>query len=115
MRLSVFLLCLCTADWWVIVFADRASEQAAQLGGLQPVQHGTVPSPLEATRVVRSLRLNLKCGCQAVYADDGNSSSNVAHVGQAGLGLPDRSYYLVNQATDKVANSNQTQTQSIPF
>ena len=51
---------------------------------------------------------------QAVYADEKNSTSNIAIYYQAGLGLPDREYYFkTDAATQAVVNAYQSYVRKI--
>ncbi|MDD2797943.1 MAG: M13 family metallopeptidase [Bacteroidales bacterium] len=45
-----------------------------------------------------------------IYADDMNSSMNIAHIAQGGLSLPDREYYVANDA-----NSQKIRKQFVEF
>jgi predicted metalloendopeptidase len=60
------------------------------------------------TRAVASLHLMevFPLFSMLVYADDANSTVNVGHMSQSGLGLPDRAYYLDKDRTTDSVNTH---------
>ena len=83
-----------------ILYRSFLDTQAIEAAGLDPIRSDL--AAIDATRDKTALtsllgRLNPTGGPDffgiAIYGDPGNPGTNVAHIEQAGLGLPDEAYY----------------------
>lgn len=83
-----------------IIYNAFMDEQATEKAGFEPVKNDlaavdSVQNKEELARVIGKLEPHGGPALFdfAVYPDPGNSTKNIVHIGQSGIGLPDEAYY----------------------
>jgi putative endopeptidase len=89
-------------------YRSGMDERKLQREGYEPLlaimrKLDTMRTPEDLIRMIAHLQIH---GFDVLWgmlvgADDKNSSRNIFHIGQSGLGLPDRDYYLASDARHK--------------